>query len=467
VHTKRFLAVVTTVLMTLSLVAGAATAGASLGPAGEVSQAATDGPTEEVTRAATSGLPGGTFADAANVSPSETWRVQVDTDRRGPQIQVADGSVYAVYSGTVEALDAATGDQQWTERFSADFIDVTTDDEGRLYVSSSGYIRSLEQSTGGERWNVSMDGTVFFTQNGVLYVDQGRTIKALDTADGSELWTDDTSDITRIIGISSGTLLVSSTTLGGETRLRGLDASSGTERWKRLVDSVSATVTLTDGTVYSLIGSNLSTYDIGTGNPVDNVTLDGRVPRFLIPAPDGDHLYGDAVVDGQDFVLGYEAATGQQVANVTSTAGASGNLGFPYVRNDRVYVLDSDAGLRVLNTADGTQLGAGGPATFNSLRVKNGAAYYSVGTGGESGDAVVRVDIDGSGAGDGTDDGSGSDDGTDDGSGSGSGLPTAPGEPSFPDVLDVISAFNNNEQFNGTDVGFPDVLDVISAFNAG
>jgi hypothetical protein len=47
------------------------------------------------------------------------------------------------------------------------------------------------------------------------------------------------------------------------------------------------------------------------------------------------------------------------------------------------------------------------------------------------------------------------------------GLPTEPGEPSFGDVLEIISAFNNGTQFNGVDVGFPDVLEVISAFNAG
>jgi hypothetical protein len=42
-----------------------------------------------------------------------------------------------------------------------------------------------------------------------------------------------------------------------------------------------------------------------------------------------------------------------------------------------------------------------------------------------------------------------------------------PDNPGFTDVLSVISAFNNNQQFNGVDVGFTDVLNTISAFNSG
>jgi outer membrane protein assembly factor BamB len=461
-HGKHALAVVTAVLMALSLVAGAATAGTALGSAGEATPATASGPADEMSRAATNGPQEGVFADTASVAPSETWRVEVDTEFSGPQIQVADGTVYAVYSGTVEALDAATGDPQWTESFSADFLRVTTDGEGRLYVSGSGYVRSLEQSTGDERWNVSMDGSVVLVLSGVLYVDQGRTIKALDTADGSELWTDDTSSITTIRGVDSETVLVSSTTLEGETRLRGLDASSGTELWETLVPSSTAKISYSDGTIYSLVGSDLSTYDIETGDPIDSVTIDGRAPRFLLPVSGGDYLYGDAVVDGQDFVLGYDAATGEQVANVTSTAGASGNLGSPFPGGDRVYFLDNDAGVRVLNAADGTELGAGGPETFNNILVKNGAAYYSVSTGGESGDAVVRVDIDGSGGGDSGGDG-------------GSGLSpreralqiagvSAASSLSQNDITVAITRFNRGQSAGGIDIEQNDITTVITLF---
>jgi outer membrane protein assembly factor BamB len=296
----------------------------------------------------------------------------------------------------------------------------------------------------------------------VLYVDQGRAIKALDAADGSELWTDDTSDFTTIEGIDAGTAVVSSTTLGGEKRLRGLDVSSGTELWETLVPSASASIVISDETVYSTIGSEISTYEVETGEPVGNVTLDDRAPRFTVPTPNGEYFYGIATLGGQDFLVGYDAQTGEQITNVTSTAGASGNLGFPFVGTDRVYILDNDAGLRVLDTADGTELGAGGPADIGFPLVSDGAAYYSVSAGGESGDAVVRVDIDGSGSGDSGGDGA-------------SGLSpreralqiagvSAASSLSQNDITVAITRFNRGQSAGGIDIEQNDITTLITLF---
>jgi outer membrane protein assembly factor BamB len=381
--------------MALTLVAGAATAGADLRPAGEVS------------------------ADTTSVTPSETWRTQVDTYFQPAQTLAGDGTVYSINNGTVDALDAATGDRQWEKRFPGQFLGGLVDSDGRLYVSGDGFLAALEQNTGDERWNKSLDGTPVRISSGTVYVDGGQTVKALDAQDGSVMWNESTTTGASVQGVSDGVVVVRKTVrvqFGSptfQTQLRGLDASSGAERWSTRIPSDRVTTIVARGTVYSTVGANVSTFDVASGQPLDNVTLDGRVPRTVLPA-DG-YFYGTATVDGQDFLLGYDAQTGQQVANVTSTAGASGNLGFPFVTDDRVYILDSDAGLRVLDASDGTQLGVGGPAEIGVPFVVDGAAFYSTSVGGgESGHATVRVDVDGSAP----DTGGGSGDG-DGGSGDG------------------------------------------------
>jgi outer membrane protein assembly factor BamB len=430
--------------MTLALVAGAATAGTGPGTAEESARTATDAPED------------GVLADTPNVSPSETWRTQTDTYFQPALTLASEETVYSINNGTVDALDAATGDREWEERFPDRFIIGLVDGKGRLYVSGDGFIAALEQDTGEERWNESVDAPMVGLRDGQVYLDGGQTVKALDAQDGSLLWNESAED-SSVVGLADGVVVLRKTVRVqfGEptfqTQLRGLDAASGTELWTTRIKSETVTTTVTDGTLYGLVDSNLTTYDVASGQPTNNVTLDGRVPQRLSEV-DG-YLYGVATVDRQDFLVGYDAQTGQQVANVTSTAGATGNLGSPFATDSRVYILDSDAGLRVLDAADGSQLGAGGPPDIGSPFVVDGAAFYSTSAGsGESGHDTVRVDIDGTAPdpGDGSNGGDGSS--GDDGSNTGSGPEVVAGTPaSNVDDDSVLEDLNGNGEVDRGD----------------
>lgn len=355
---------------------------------------------------------GDTGAVTTDVTVSETWRTQVDTYFQPAQNVGAAGVVYSINNGTVDALDADTGQRLWEKRVGGDFPIGAVDEQGTLYVAASGFIVAFEKDTGTVRWNESIDATPQGLSNGRIYATSGNTIQAIDAQDGSILWTRDTDETPQIRGVDAQaeTLITTEETYDGVVRtgskITAWDGTTGEEQWTNTYDtSIQGTTFVNSGTVYAIEGGNLTQLDIDSGDETGSATLAGQTPRSSSITISGDRLYGTIILNGTERLVGYDTNTGEQVANATAADGSFPNMGTPVLAGDRVYILDINAGLRVFDAGNGTQIGAGGTTDIGSPVIMDGAAFYSTGAGGgESGHDVVRVDIGSAGEGGGSDD---------------------------------------------------------------
>ena len=140
----------------------------------------------------------------------------------------ADGTIYTAYtarfddddeSGTVYAVDAASGDEQWTWTGEDSFIGPLAVADGRVYVRIGGGFSA-------------------------------ETVVALDAATGNELWrTDFESGIEQPVAVGDGTVYV--TIAGFDDSVIALDAATGEERWRQsLWNSAAGQPVVADETVY-------------------------------------------------------------------------------------------------------------------------------------------------------------------------------------------------------------------------
>lgn len=257
---------------------------------------------------------------------------------------VQDGRVYvADGSGTVAALDGATGRTLWERATGSpvrgapallgDLLIVGTDAGDVIALGTGDGAPTWDQAIGAGPMSASM-----LEANGQIYVgSEAGTFVALDGRTGARLWTADVGGpVTRGAALADGVVYVGAT--GGA--FSALDATTGRQRWR---------VELGSG---------------GVGTPVV-----GRSSVFVgrgLLAPDGPH---DVVaVDRANGSIGWSfgAPSGRQ-----AFPGALAN-GLLYGVSDdgRIYALDPVSGaLRWTVVAASAQLGTLGSIVGNVLYV--------------------------------------------------------------------------------------------------
>jgi outer membrane protein assembly factor BamB len=193
---------------------------------------------------------------------------------------VADGIVYAGSvgpTGSVVAVDAATGQERWTQRDKPEEIgpeNISTGlaaDDGMLYYVQAGKsqgtsFRAVDARTGQERWRrsrlsesnfmtagpVIADGTIYLITSDASQGDSAPpSLYALDARTGQERWrhpltiTPDRAYASQIVYIG-GTLY-----FGAGSSLLALDAASGQEQWRfKTEEEVVAGPTASGGVMY-------------------------------------------------------------------------------------------------------------------------------------------------------------------------------------------------------------------------
>jgi len=180
----------------------------------------------------------------------------------------ADGSVYGMLDGIVQAADAETGEQRWSTTLTETAINrapVAVAD-GRVFASADAGVApvtaALDAASGEVLWrNEYPEGLNFAATvaNGTVYLphDNG-TLYALDPETGDELWTYQPGDsIDAEVTYRDGTVYVYGDSLSA------VDASSGEQQWQVTSDSAAGIVS--DGQIITAASTQLISHDRESG----------------------------------------------------------------------------------------------------------------------------------------------------------------------------------------------------------
>lgn len=136
---------------------------------------------------------GDTEASGPGDEPTERWTVDLPGGI-GDQVAVVDGTVFACTgAGTVHAVDAASGDEDWSKT-AAGARRQCPCAVGDLLVfgTESGDLVAVDRETGDEEWRVELTGPVAgpTAHGGHVYVgtEASPTVYAVDAAEGTIEW---------------------------------------------------------------------------------------------------------------------------------------------------------------------------------------------------------------------------------------------------------------------------------------
>jgi outer membrane protein assembly factor BamB len=282
-------------------------------------------------------------------------QVRWASDAGDTVMAVAGGTAYAVgNSGTLSALDAATGQVRWTYTTADDHPVATVAAAGStLYVISTvGMVYALDAATGKARWAYPTRSTIPDRQSvtvsrGTVYISDGDSkVYALNAATGKARWTYTTGGYyNEDPTVAGGTLYVGDA--GGT--VYALDAATGQFRWAQTsIDTIGPPV-VSGGTVYiGEVGGAVDALDTATGKVRWTYTVASQNDSFQAgPAVAGGTVY---IGDTNGRVYALDAATGK--ARWTYATGGTWTIrdspvvagATVYVASNKLFALDAATG---------------------------------------------------------------------------------------------------------------------------
>ncbi|MEJ2409092.1 MAG: PQQ-binding-like beta-propeller repeat protein [Novosphingobium sp.] len=276
----------------------------------------------------------GNLSLAAN--PTRAWTAQIAGSSKRQRLAAApvigDGRLYVMDTdGVVHAFNAQSGAHLWTKSFavkgdgsSSVFGGGVSYDNGHVYVTTGlGEVAALEAATGNQIWTNKPAGplrgapTVAF--NAVYVMTQDNQIFALDAADGKLIWNESGSQTqagvfgvaapaagqgTVIAGYSSGELIAYRYENGRQLWSDALARTSIATEVGSLTD-VDADPIIDRGSVYALgQGGRMAAYELVTGQRIWELNLAG----ISTPAVAGDWVF---TLDDHAEILAIARATGR------------------------------------------------------------------------------------------------------------------------------------------------------------
>lgn len=183
--------------------------------------------------------------------------------------------------GRVYALDAVTGEEQWSIRLDGGIATTPAVRGGAVYVGTGSHLYALEASTGKTLWRFELDGFGFTSAavaGGTVFVGSGTErgtgyVHALNATTGTEMWCFEAGDA--VYGSSpayaDGAVYVGSL----DNYMYALDAATGVLLWRyETGDSIYSSPAVTGGTVY--FGSNFGyVYAIRQGSQTGEIADEG------------------------------------------------------------------------------------------------------------------------------------------------------------------------------------------------
>lgn len=219
---------------------------------------------------------------------TEKWRFQTQG-----QVQttpaVADGTVYigtdeyittddeTRHEGTLHAIDATDGTEQWRFNGASERIDSSPAVAGETvyFGSHDNNVYALNANDGTERWRFETEQGVFSSPavaNRTVYVGSVSTLYALNTQDGTEQWRFEMGSFRSSPAVVNGVVYFG----GTDDYVYAVDADDGSQLWRfEALNSVPSSPAVSNGTVY--IGSESNNVYALTGDTGQQTQTESRI----------------------------------------------------------------------------------------------------------------------------------------------------------------------------------------------
>jgi outer membrane protein assembly factor BamB len=277
---------------------------------------------------------------------SETFGISTGPVIEGETVYIGSGS----NNQSVFAFDRESGDRLWRTEVGESLVDdidrTLAVDDGTVYASTDD-VYALNAETGEKEWSERVDsswGITFADETIFAGAGGGGPIVALNGTSGETRWSRELHTITPP-SVAHGYVFAV-----GNDNLMALDAESGETEWTAPIDRAGGPPTVTDGTVVVGTRGNLFAHDVTTGD--HEWTLHGSFRNTDIAAFDGTFYLTGRQQQGEEWVsraLAVDAETGD--VEWTSdddglgagTAVATEETVYLTTHN-RVYALDPETG---------------------------------------------------------------------------------------------------------------------------
>jgi outer membrane protein assembly factor BamB len=287
------------------------------------------------------------------------WREPIDAQEA--QFVPAGDAVFAVgyrhpdveKPSEVVALEAATGDRQWTREFEAHRYLAVDDDT--VYTVGDGGVRATDRDTGENRWTYEGDERWHepSVADGSVYCMDEASVVAIDAGTGEQSWSTRIQASERNLVVTGDAIYCTT----DDRTLAVLDPATGEIR--REHDHGAGVRTGAGDVLYGRgLHQSMRAVDPENGHPLGRVTLDGT-PVYSI-AVTGDGIY--FVTDG-GTLHGVEGACGDGESDDGDEDGESDDGGDDSGEEGDDTSNGSDDG----TDAEGTDDGSPGPGIVGTL----------------------------------------------------------------------------------------------------
>jgi outer membrane protein assembly factor BamB len=221
-------------------------------------------------------------------------------------------------SGTLYALDLATGEERWAVELDGLFATGGLFVRGEIVYTATPPA-AFDLRTGRQLWRaalpgLALGGPALSDDGGTLFVglvaDPSGLVAAIDTSDGAMRWAvqlDTALNFTERLWLSGDTLIVPTM----DDRIVALDAADGAERWRAAPGRRWGTVSVVDGKVWQM-------------------NVDGHV--FVLDARDGSMAHFYTAIDASLEILGMAAGRAAPVGGRMVLPHGSGLIAFEVPR---------------------------------------------------------------------------------------------------------------------------------------
>jgi outer membrane protein assembly factor BamB/PKD repeat protein len=316
-------------------------------------------------------------------SDSAVDTVEEDNNETASTVQSSANSTaegMTVYVGSdddhVYALDAETGEQQWSFETGGKVQSSPTVVNGTVYIGSiEENVYAIDADTGEQQWSFETGHGVFSSPtvvNGTVYVgSDDENVYAIDADTGEQQWSFETGfPVTSSPTVVNGTVYVGSR----DDNVYAIDADTGEQQWSfETGDNVHSSPTVVDGTVY--VGSedeNVYAIDADTGEQQWSFETGGSGESS--PTVVNGTVY---VGSDDENVYAIDADTGEQQWSFETGHGVFSSPtvvdGTVYVGSRDVYAIDADTGEQQWSSEIGDN--ETGDYVYSSPTVVDGTVY--------------------------------------------------------------------------------------------
>ncbi|EMA26510.1 Pyrrolo-quinoline quinone [Haloarcula argentinensis DSM 12282] len=202
------------------------------------------------------------------------WTFETESDSGGLATPaVEDGTVYTrgqFDDPTIYAVDASSGEENWRFELDGESSTPLAVADGTVYsIDETSTIHAINATNGKERWQRSpspdIERSTPVIEDGILYLGSSEgDLLALNTDDGANVWRRSLgSDSVGPVAVADGTLFLP----GPEGALIALTASNGHEEWRRSVGTnLSGPPVVAGDLVYVAAGHTLYTFHTSNGD---------------------------------------------------------------------------------------------------------------------------------------------------------------------------------------------------------